>query len=100
MKTLIADLMLLSLASGPVFAKSSPFRRGPWSIYNGFDYQPTQQDLPPAALRDEGHVTPSQRTSTKSSRPAGRAEIQVSYQERLRTYKDASALIALEGVSK
>ena len=37
--------------------------RGP--IYNGFDHQPTQQDLPPAVLRDEGHVTPSERDFDK-----------------------------------
>jgi hypothetical protein len=40
--------------------------RGPWPIQNGFDRQPTQQDLPPAVLRDEGHVTPTQRDLDKS----------------------------------
>jgi len=35
MKVLIADLMLLSMADGPVFAASSPFHREPWPIYNG-----------------------------------------------------------------
>jgi hypothetical protein len=34
-------------------------------IYNGFDHQPTQQDLPPAVRRDEGHVTPSERDFDK-----------------------------------
>jgi hypothetical protein len=38
--------------------------RGP--IYNGFDHQPTQQDLPPAVRREEGHVTPSERDFDKS----------------------------------
>ena len=60
MKTSIADLMLLSRASGPVFAASSPFHRGPWPIYNGFNHQPRQQDLPAAVLRGEGHVPPSE----------------------------------------
>jgi hypothetical protein len=32
--------------------------RGP--IYNGFKHQPTQEDLPPAVQRDEGHVTPNE----------------------------------------
>jgi hypothetical protein len=66
MKTRIADLMLLSLASGPVFAASSPFRRGPWPIYSGFDRQPTQQDLPAAVLRCEGHVAASECDFDKS----------------------------------
>ena len=65
MKTAIGDLMLLSLASGPVFAASSPFHLG---TVAGFDHQLTQQDLPAAALRDEGHVTPSQRDFDKSLR--------------------------------
>jgi hypothetical protein len=38
--------------------------RGP--IYNGFNHQPTQQDLPPAVQREEGHVTPSERDFDKS----------------------------------
>jgi hypothetical protein len=41
-----------------------PVHRGP--IYNGFDHQPTQQDLPPAVQRDEGHVTPSERDFDKN----------------------------------
>jgi hypothetical protein len=60
MKTSIGDLMLLSLASGPVFAASSPFHRGSWPIYDGFDHQPTLQDLPAAVLPGEGNVTPSE----------------------------------------
>jgi hypothetical protein len=43
-----------------------PIHRGPWPIQNGFDHQPTQQDLPPALQRDEGHVTPSERDFDKS----------------------------------
>jgi hypothetical protein len=44
-----------------------PFHhRGP--IYNGFDHQPTEQDLPPAVRRDEGHVTPSERDFDKRLR--------------------------------
>jgi hypothetical protein len=66
MKALVGDLMLLSLASGPVFVASSPFHRGPWPIYSGFDHQPTQQDLPAAVLRGEGHVTPSEWDFDKS----------------------------------
>ena len=66
MKILIADLMLISLASGPVFAASSPFHRGPWPIYNGFNHQPTRQDLPPSVLRDEGYLTPSERDFDKT----------------------------------
>jgi hypothetical protein len=54
MKILIADFMLLSRAEGPVFARSSPFHREPWPVYDGFDHQPTQQDLPAAVLRS-GH---------------------------------------------
>jgi hypothetical protein len=38
--------------------------RGP--IYNGFDHQPTQQDLPPALRHEEGHVTPSERDFDKT----------------------------------
>jgi len=40
--------------------------RGPWPIYNGFKHQPTEQDLPPAVQRDEGHVTPSESDFDKS----------------------------------
>lgn len=60
MKIFIADLMLLSLSSGPVFAASSPFHGGAWPIYNAFNHQPTQQDLPEAVLRN-GDVTPCER---------------------------------------
>jgi hypothetical protein len=41
-----------------------PIHRGP--IYNGFDHQPQEQDLPPGVRRDEGHVTPSQRDFDQS----------------------------------
>lgn len=40
--------------------------RRPWPIQNGFNHQPTQRDLPPAVLRDKGHVTPSERDFDKS----------------------------------
>jgi hypothetical protein len=63
MKTVIGDLMLLSLASGPVFAASSPFHLG---TVAGFDHQPTQQDLPAAVLRGEGHVMQSEWDFDKS----------------------------------
>jgi hypothetical protein len=36
-----------------------PIHRGP--IYNGFDHQPREQNLPPAVRRNEGHTTPAQR---------------------------------------
>jgi hypothetical protein len=49
-------------------APPSPFHRGPWPIQNGFDQQPTEQDLPPAVRREEGHVTPSERDFDKNLR--------------------------------
>jgi len=63
MKTVIGDLMLLSLASGPVFVPSSPFHL---ATVAGFDHQPTLQDLPAAVLRGEGHVTQSEWDFDKS----------------------------------
>jgi hypothetical protein len=66
MKTIIGALVLLSLAAGPAFADAPPIHRGPWPIYNGFNHQPRQQDLPPAVLRDEGHIAPSQRDFDQS----------------------------------
>jgi hypothetical protein len=65
MKAIIAALALVLLAAGPTFAASS-IHRGPWPIQNGFNHQPTQRDLPPAVLREEGHVTPSERDFDKS----------------------------------
>jgi hypothetical protein len=44
----------------------SVHHRGPWPIQNGFDHQPTQQDLPPAVQREEGHVSPSERDFDKN----------------------------------
>jgi hypothetical protein len=77
MITIIAALALVLFAASSTFAASSDtpptaaiqvaqFHRGPWPIQNGFDHQPTQQDLPPDVLRDEGHVTPSQRDFDKT----------------------------------
>jgi hypothetical protein len=59
MKTVIATLALVLLTAGPTFAASS-IHSGSWPIYNGFNHQPRQRDLPPAVLRNEGHVTPSE----------------------------------------
>jgi hypothetical protein len=66
MQTMIAALVLLSLAAGPVFAAGS-IHPGPWPIQNGFNHQPAQRDLPSAVQR-EGHVTPSERDFDKSLR--------------------------------
>jgi hypothetical protein len=65
MIAIIAALAFVLLAVGPTFG-ASLIHRGPWPIYNGFNHQPTQQDLPPAVLHDEGHVTPSERDFDKT----------------------------------
>ena len=77
MKSMIAFLAFVLLAAGLTFAASSqtrqvqdkdapPLHQGPWPIYNGFNHQPTEQDLPPSVRRDEGHVTPSESDFDKS----------------------------------
>jgi hypothetical protein len=73
-------------------SQDAPPHRGP--IYNGFDHQPTKQELPPAVRREEGHVTPSEGTSTKVWRSAGRAEIQVRARELLLTGRPISIALA------
>lgn len=66
----LAIATILAASASVAFAQSPPpyngslgvappIHRGP--IYNGFNHQPTQQDVPPAVQRDEGHTTPSQR---------------------------------------
>ena len=36
----------LSILAGPAVAKDAPpFHQGPWPIYNGFNHQPTQDEL-------------------------------------------------------
>jgi hypothetical protein len=66
--TVIAAFASVAFAQGdsarPSQDASPLHHRGP--IYNGFDHQPTQQDLPPAVRREEGHVTPSERDFDKS----------------------------------
>jgi hypothetical protein len=63
--TVIAGFSLGAFAQDDSGRPSSPpVNRGP--IYNGFDHQPTQRDLPPAVRRDEGHVTPSERDFDKN----------------------------------
>jgi hypothetical protein len=57
---------LEAVSPGTAATEVALFHRRPWPIQNRFNHQPTQQDLPPAVLRDEGHVTPSERDFDKS----------------------------------
>jgi hypothetical protein len=48
----------LSLLAPPVIAQeSAAFHRGPWPIHNGFNHQPTQNELGALHLQD---VTPNE----------------------------------------
>jgi hypothetical protein len=57
---------LEAVIPGTAATQVALFHRGPWPIQNGFNHQPARHDLPPAVLRDEGHVAPSERDFDKS----------------------------------
>ena len=53
----VAPALALLLLADIGFADNAPFRKGPWPIRNGYNYQPTEREL--RALHQED-VTPDE----------------------------------------